>query len=55
MTARLFRLTEMHQRIDDRLRLHRSGGNPIEFTRLVRMKHRVKRLIRRISLQPALT
>jgi hypothetical protein len=54
MTARLFRLTQMHQRIDDRLRLNANGRNPIEFTRLVRMRHRVKGLIRRLLLQPAL-
>ena len=56
MTARLYRLIEMHQRIDDRLRLSvpQRGGSSLEQTRLFRMKARVKALIARVSLRPRL-
>ena len=55
MTARLYRLTEMHQRIDERLRaaLTRRKADPLELTRLRRLKLRVKHLIHRIAPQVA--
>ena len=51
MHPRLYRLTELHQRIDDALRNRRR--HPIEVTRLMRMKLRVKRLMNRIVLKTA--
>ncbi|HSG55926.1 MAG TPA: hypothetical protein VLA45_10745 [Paracoccaceae bacterium] len=56
MTARLFRLTQMHQRIDDRLRLAgmRHSVETGEFARLAALKSRVKALIRQIAPQPVL-
>lgn len=56
MTARLFRLTQMHQRIDDRLRAarHRRGAAATELTRLALLKARIKAHIHRVVLQPAL-
>lgn len=51
MSARLFTLTRLHQRIDERLRLamKRPGADPLELTRLKKMKLRVKDLIHRLS------
>ncbi|HSG34881.1 MAG TPA: DUF465 domain-containing protein [Sphingomonadaceae bacterium] len=56
MTGRIYRLTEIHQRIDERLRLARKRKLPdwLELTRLKRMKLRVKDLIHRLSLRPQL-
>ncbi len=50
MTARLFKLTEIHQRIDEKLRREAKRPRPdtLELTRLKRMKLRVKDLIHRI-------
>ena len=45
MHPRLYRLTELHQRIDEALR--RPRRHPLEITRLMRMKLRVKRLMNR--------
>ncbi|HYI43421.1 MAG TPA: hypothetical protein VD768_07350 [Sphingomicrobium sp.] len=49
MHPRLYRLTELHQRIDDALRNRRR--DPTEFTRLMRLKLRVKQLTRRVLLK----
>lgn len=50
MTARLYRLTEMHQRIDAALRaaMKRRSADTLELTRLKKMKLRVKDLIHRM-------
>ncbi len=55
MSARLFNLTRMHQRIDESLRLamKRPSVDPLELTRLKKMKLRVKDLIHRLSRRPA--
>ena len=55
MTARLYRLTLMHQRIDERLRLamKRRHADPLELTRLKKMKLRVKDLIHRLATASA--
>lgn len=55
MTARLFRLTEMHQRIDERLRaaMARRSADPLELTRLKKMKLRVKHMMRQLTPQVA--
>ncbi len=55
MTARLYRLTEMHQRIDTALRaaMMRRDADPLELTRLKKMKLRVKDLIHRLNPQVA--
>ncbi|GAA0267720.1 hypothetical protein GCM10009127_04320 [Alteraurantiacibacter aestuarii] len=49
MTARLYRLTLMHQRIDERLRMELKRRAPDQFAlaRLKKMKLRVKDLIHR--------
>ncbi len=51
MKARLYRLTLMHQRIDERLRLamKRRSVDPLELTRLKKMKLRVKDMIHRLT------
>ncbi|MBZ6379931.1 hypothetical protein B5C34_13960 [Pacificimonas flava] len=51
MTARIFRLNEMHQRIDDELRreLKRPLPDNLALTRLKRMKLRVKDLLHRAA------
>jgi hypothetical protein len=51
MKARLYRLTVMHQRIDDRLRMamKRRWANPLEITYLKKMKLRVKDMIHRLT------
>lgn len=50
MTARTFRLTQIHQRIDERLRMEMRKRAPdtLELTRLKRMKLRVKDALHRI-------
>ena len=56
MTARLFRLTQMHQRIDERLRLavERRSVEFGELARLATLKMRVKALIRQVAPLPVL-
>ena len=51
MSARLFTLTRLHQKIDERLRLARQRPAPdsLELTRLKKMKLRVKDLIQRLA------
>ena len=51
MSARLFTLTRLHQRIDERLRLARQRPAPdsLELTRLKKMKLRVKDMIHRLT------
>ena len=55
MTARMFRLTQMHQRIDERLRLERRNCTPdlSEFARLQVLRSRAKRLLNRLALRAA--
>ena len=57
MTARVFRLTQIHQRIDERLRLALKRRKPDDFeiARLKKMKLRVKDLILRIGPRGALS
>jgi len=54
MTARFYRLNEIHQRIDDRLRLElkRRAPDQLALTRLQTMKLRAKELMHRLALQP---
>lgn len=54
MTARMYRLTEMHQRIDERLRQELRKRRPdwLEATRLKKLKLRVKDLMHRMKPQP---
>lgn len=56
MTARLYRLNEMHQRIDDALRLARGSrtADPLAATRLAAAKARIKALLFKVSLRSAL-
>lgn len=51
MTARVFRLTQIHQRIDERLRLEMRKRRPdwAELSRLKKMKLRVKDALQRIA------
>lgn len=51
MTARLYRLTEMHQRIDDQLRREQKRKSPdgLQMTRLKKLKLRAKDLIVRLT------
>ncbi|QPD00207.1 MULTISPECIES: DUF465 domain-containing protein [Qipengyuania] len=51
MTARVFRLTQIHQRIDERLRLELRKRRPdwAELSRLKKMKLRVKDALHRIA------
>lgn len=53
MTARLYRLNEMHQRIDAALRaaMKRRSSDTLELTRLKKMKLRVKDLMHRLARQ----
>lgn len=53
MTARLFRLTEMHQRIDDQLRFEQKRLRPdyFEMSRLKKLKLRAKDLIHKLTSQ----
>ena len=56
MTARLYRLTLMHQRIDDALRRARGSrtADPLAATRLAAAKARIKALLFKVSLRSAL-
>jgi hypothetical protein len=51
MKARLYTLTLLHQRIDERLRLvrHAPAADSLELTRLKKMKLRVKDMIHRMT------
>jgi len=51
MHPRLYRLTELHQRIDEALR--RRPRHALEITRLMRMKLRVKQLMGRLMRKHA--
>ena len=55
MTARIFRLTQIHQRIDERLRLEmkKRAPDPREVSRLKQMKMRAKDALYRLFLRPA--
>ena len=50
MTARTFRLTQLHQKIDERLRLELQKRAPdaLEISRLKRMKLRAKDALHRL-------
>ena len=54
MTARIFRLTQIHQRIDERLRLEmkKRAPDPREVSRLKLMKMRAKDALYRLFLRP---
>lgn len=51
MTARVFRLTQIHQKIDARLRLEMRKRRPdwTELSRLKKMKLRVKDVLHRLA------
>ena len=51
MTARTFRLTQIHQRIDERLRLETLRRSPdfLEISRLKRLKLRAKDALHRLA------
>ena len=53
MTARFFRLTQIHQRIDERLRLAMRKRTPdrVELTRLANMKQRAKSALNRMAMR----
>ena len=48
MTARVYRLTEIHQRIDAALASARQRRDGTATERMLRLKLRVKRLLRRV-------
>ena len=54
MTARMFRLTQIHQRIDEHLRLEKRKRlpDPLVITRLTRLKLRARSLLNRITRVP---
>ena len=54
MTARMFRLTQIHQRIDERIRLEMRKRRPdwLELSRLKQMKLRAKDALYRLSRKP---
>lgn len=54
MSSRIYRLTEIHQRIDERMRHERARATPdfTEILRLMRQKLRARRLIRRQMFTP---
>ncbi len=54
MMARTFTLTQIHQRIDERLRieLRKRRPNPLEISRLELMKLRAKSALRRLMARP---
>lgn len=54
MSARLYRLTEIHQRIDDALRVEQRRRFPdsFEMVRLKKLKLRAKDLIARLTRRP---
>ncbi|MBX7531414.1 YdcH family protein [Qipengyuania sp. 1XM1-15A] len=55
MTARTFRLTQIHQRIDERLRMEMRKRSPdtLEISRLKKMKLRAKDALHRMLRRPA--
>ena len=57
MTARTFRLTQIHQRIDERLRLEtkKRAPDPWEVSRLKKMKLRAKDALQRLLRRAAAT
>ncbi|QZD89742.1 DUF465 domain-containing protein [Qipengyuania aurantiaca] len=54
MKARTFTLTQIHQRIDERLRLElrKRRPDPAEISRLETMKLRAKRALNRLFARP---
>ncbi|EDL50482.1 hypothetical protein [Erythrobacter sp. SD-21] len=54
MKARTFRLTQIHQRIDERLRveLHKRMPDHFEISRLKTMKLRAKQALHRLVARP---
>ena len=52
MSSRIYRLTEIHQRIDERMRHERRRATPdfTEILRLMRQKLRARRLIRQLTV-----
>jgi hypothetical protein len=54
MTARTFKLTEMHQRIDSRLRAEQRRPRPdwAKLSRLKRTKLRIKDMLARLIARP---
>ncbi len=56
MTSRMFRLTQIHQRIDDRLRLERRRSRPDRrnLARLLELKLRAKKALSRLYLTGAM-
>ena len=54
MKARTFTLTQIHQRIDERLRLElrKRRPDPAEISRLETMKLRAKRALHRLFARP---
>lgn len=55
MTARTFRITQIHQRIDERLRLEmkKRAPDPWEVSRLKKMKLRAKDALQRLLRRTA--
>lgn len=55
MTARTFRLTQIHQRIDERLHMEMRKRSPdtLEISRLKKMKLRAKDALHRMLRRPA--
>lgn len=55
MTARMFRLTQIHQRIDERIRMEMRKRRPdwLELSNLKRMKLRAKDALHRLSRRTA--
>ena len=53
MTARFFRLTQIHQRIDERLRLALRKRTPdvVEVSRLAGLKARAKAALNRMAMR----
>ncbi len=53
MTARIFRLTQVHQRIDEYLRFERRkrAPDPAVCERLQKLRSRAKRLLGRLALR----
>nr|WP_137678212.1 YdcH family protein [Parerythrobacter lutipelagi] len=55
MSARMFKLAQIHQRIDERIRLELRKSRPdgLKLSRLKRMKLRAKDALHRLTGQPA--
>ena len=56
MTARLFRLPQIHQRIDELLRIETRKARPdrLEMSRLAMLRLRAKLALHRMAAKPAL-